>query len=106
MDIPKYLNKWADTACSKKTKCNEELKKLYVGKEAVIVCPHFNGQPYGSSAPKLKGRTVRITDAFVDIDSPVQFYFSFDLQSLKDPTEWRWMGSYLSADQITKTPEG
>ena len=35
-------------------KCRKEIKKYLIGKRIHIMCDRFNGQPYGTSKPKMK----------------------------------------------------
>lgn len=71
MDLASQLNQALETAKflhERGRKLNKELDALLVGKEAVILCERYNGQQFGSSKPKLKGKRVIIWAAYAHDD--------------------------------------
>ena len=75
---------------SEKIALYRELNNILAGKNIKITCPEFNGQPFGSSKPKLKGRLYKIEygDALISDGEPYLH--------IRKP----WMGDSLTFDQF------
>lgn len=60
----------------------KDLNSQYAGKKAKIISSTYNGQPYGSSKPKLTGKVYNIKYIFVSTSSNSNIGVFLEGQSL------------------------